>query len=253
MIYGSTAIKHWYSDFRVPNDLDIIEKNPRKNTKNNEYYWTDAFQYIYDNNKNSKYVDPNFLYTIKVSHAAWNVKWEKTMKDIEFLQSKGCTLDKTLYNLLIEDWKKIHGDKKVKMNVNNSEFFKENIYRKYDHEWLHEQFAFYERPLNEKIRKDLNSPLCSKELWAELTDENKYKTALEELFVLTAERYVFIKTPQKNIKMKYLLIKMLKNMITSTTSGWFNLYLIENFTKLRMFSPENKLHWHKSLTKIKQN
>ena len=40
------------------------------------------------------------------------------------------------------------------MNVENDNFFKGNIKRKFDHDWLHEQIAFNKRPMNEKIRKE---------------------------------------------------------------------------------------------------
>jgi hypothetical protein len=230
LIYGSRAMKHWFKDSREPQDLDYINSDKlAKSTKDIEHHWTDAFQYLMKN-KDNKYVDPDFLYTIKVSHAAWDINWDKTMLDINYLQNKGCKLNKTFFNLLIHDWDKIHGTKKVKMNVRNQDFFKSNIKRRFNHEWLHEQFAFFDRPLNERIRKDLNSPLCSNDLWDELTDDEKFKCALEEIFVLTTERYIFIDRP---LPIKTARLKTLKNMITSTTSGWFNLYLIENFESLR--------------------
>lgn len=122
-----------------------------------------------------------------------------------------------------------HGAKKVKMECPNKGFFKGNIERRYDHDWLHEQFAFYDRPLNEAIRRNLDSPLCSKSLWGKLSKEDKVKCALEELHVLTAERYIFVK---KRMPWKHAIVKMLKQMIVSSTRGWFNLFLIENFEEL---------------------
>jgi len=263
LIYGSVAMKHWFDDFnkiRVPNDIDYITKKPPKTHKHKpkikeEYYWIDTFQYILDNNKDPKYVDKDFLYTIKVSHASWDINWVKTMKDIEFLQSKGCVLDYSLYKLLYSSWEKIHHKKKVKMNVKNKDFFKPNIYRKYNHEYLHRCFAYYDRPLNERIRKDLSSPLCSKDLWDRLSEEDKLKTAKEELYVLTAERYIFTKDFKGidtfNYKfLNHYIIQMLKQMIISTTSGWFNLYLILNFTKLRTLDENDLIHFKESINKV---
>jgi len=235
LIYGSNAIKYWFSDFeREPKDIDYISSSEevKKSNKEIEYYHLPEFDYIFENNKDKKYVDPDFLYTIKISHLSYNINWDKHMQAAMFLKEKGCKLNKELYKSLMFAWKRIHWEKKVKMNVRNDMFFKEEIKRRYDHDWLHEQIAFYERPLNERIRKDLNSPLCSEELWNKLSEEDKFKCSLEELYVLTCERYIFI---DKSKPLNYWITIMLKNMITSTTSWWFNLYLKENFLNLIKF------------------
>jgi hypothetical protein len=166
-----------------------------------------------------------------MSHLSWDINWDKHMKSAIFLREKGAKLDKILYDSLMIAWSRVHSKKQVKMNVKNSDFFKENIQRKYDHEYLHEVFSFYDRPLNERIRKDLDSPLCSEELWNKLSEEDKFKCALEELMVLTSER--FLLTDNKYLKMliSHARTKMLKQMIISTTTGWFNLYLKENFKR----------------------
>jgi len=246
LIYGSQAMKHWFKDSREPRDLDIIENQNRESSRRVQYYWTPAFKYLTENNKDKAYVDADLLYTIKVSHAAWDVNWEKTMKDIEFMKSKGCSLNMDFYNLLYKDWELIHGKKKVKMNVQNEDFFKGNIKRRYDHEWLHEQFMFDERPMNERIREDLDSPLCSENLWNSLEYPEQIRTALEEIFVLTAERYIFVDNP---IPTKIARIKTLKQMITSSTSGWFNRFLIIHFDSLRIFSED---YFKFSIIKIRE-
>ena len=250
LIYGSEAIKHFFSEYsNEPKDLDIIVsedlKIDIKTDKILEQYYLPEFQYIFDNNKDEKYVDPDFLYTIKMSHLSWNIKWDKHMKDAIFLKEKGAKLNEFLYKELMNAWSRIHGTKKVKMNVKNEDFFKENIPRKYNHEFLHEQFAFYDRPLNERIRKDLDSPFCSEDLWNLLSDDVKFKCAFEEIMVLTAERFIFVDNKNK-LPPKHAKIQTLKNMITSTTSGWFNLYLKENFKKFIDTDFPNKFY-----TKIK--
>ena len=49
--------------------------------------------------------------------------------------------------------------------------------------------------------------------------------------VLTAERYILVQKEDR-LPVKFAKIKMLKQMITSTTSGWFNLYLKEQFKNI---------------------
>jgi hypothetical protein len=246
LIYGSTAIKHFFPDYeREPKDLDIITREDNKmhleipGCKRIEQYYLPEFEYIFENNMDDLYVDPDFLYTIKMSHLSWDINWDKHMRSAIYLQERGAEIDEELYDSLMIAWQRVHGKKSVKMAVKNSEFFKENIYRKFNHEFLHSQFAFYDRPLNERIRKDLDSPLCSEELWNQLSQEDKIRCALEEIYVLSAERYIFVQEDERPWKLEHAVTRTLKNMITSTTSGWFNKFLKENFNQLRTSHPEH--------------
>jgi len=235
LIYGSKAAKFWFPDFREPKDLDIISK---------EDYWIDSFQYILDNNKHPVYADPKFLFTIKVSHAAWDIHWDKTMHDIVFLKNKGCQLDQELYQNLYKDWTEYHGRKKVRLNMKNDEFFTNKITRKYDHDYLHEIFGFYDRPLHERIRKDLDSPMCSKELFDRLSFEEQIKCALEEIQVIATERWVI---PNK-IGLNHAKYLAMKQLIISMSTGWFNLFLILNFETLIRYEVET---WKTKLEQLK--
>lgn len=238
LIYGSAALKHWFPDCpKQPKDLDFICRDKQRQP-GIEYHWTDGFEYILKNNKDDTFVDPDFLYTIKVSHAAWDVHWDKTMKHIIFLKNHGCNLDRELYDILIPEWEVIHGKKKVNLKTQNKDFFKPTIKREFDHDWLHEYLAFSDRPMHEKIRKDLSSPMPSKQLWDDLSHADKLKCALEETYVIATERYLDFDRPN----FKGAKIKSMKNLITSMTKGWFNLFLIENFEEL-FFNDMLDRHW----------
>ena len=76
---------------------------------------------------------------------------------------------------------------------------------------------------NAKTHKNANKTSDTR-----ISEEDKIKCAFEELMVLTAERYIFVEGKDK-LPIRFAKIKMLKNMITSTTSGWFNLFLKINF------------------------
>jgi hypothetical protein len=232
MIFGSTALKHWYPDFpREPKDLDIISKNG-KSTREIEIHWNSAFEYIFKYNNNDKYVDPDFLYTIKMSHAAWDVRWDKTMFDIKFLKEKGCQLDPVLFNLLMKDWEIIHGTKKIIVKGKPEEFFNQNVTRKFNHEELHQKVKFLHKPMHEFIREDLNDVKPNKELWDILSDEGKIYCALEEAYVFAIERYL-------QYPANIALTKALKHLITKSTKGYFNLFLIDNFFTL-MYNMSDK-------------
>jgi hypothetical protein len=205
LIFGSCAVKFWFPDFRIPNDLDIISPND---------YWISAFDYLIEHNEHNQYVDPNFLFTIKVSHAAWDIHWDKTVKDICWLKNKGCQLDKYFYNLLIEDWAKLHGKKKTKFNVSDEEFFTSKIVRKFDHDFLHSKLAFYDKPLHEKIRRT-DTLYCDETLFNELSFNDQIKCALEEIHVIATERWVI----PLGFPLKHAKYKALKTLIISASSG----------------------------------
>lgn len=243
LIYGSVALKHWFPSFpNKPNDIDYISKENKK-TIDEQHYWIDSFQYILDNNVDDKYVDANFLYTIKISHASWDINWDKTMKHIAFMKKLGCVVDQTLYKMLYKEWEIIHGKKKVDLTSKNDKFFTGNITREYDHDWLHEFLAFGERPLHEKIRKNPESPLCSKELWDNLTHEDKCKCALEEIYVVATERFISKGLPTKTSK-----YRSMRNLITSMTKGYFNYFMLDNFEELLYNDDE---YWIKKLKELK--
>ncbi len=243
LIFGSQALKHWFPDFpRDSKDLDIIAKG-KKSTKEVEYHWVDSFQYILDNNKDSKYVDPNFLYTAKVSHAAWDVWWDKTMHHIMFLKAKGCQLDRTLYNMLINEWKIVHGAKKVKVVGKGEEFFNSNIVRKYNHDDLHELVKFYDKPMHELIRPNKDDVKVSIDLWNKLQYNDQLKCALEETYVFALERYY-------ELPPKIAFYKALKQLITSSTKGFFNLFLIENYKELMDYDRTDYVKNYKLLKEL---
>lgn len=261
LIYWSCAIKHWFPDFkRNCNDLDYIEENAwinweewetYENDKRVEKYWIEEFSYLKWKNKDSVYLDPDFIYTIKLSHLSYDIQWEKHFNDCIFLKNKWCKVDKEFYNLLMKAWKRIHWKNDwVKLNVSNEDFFKENITRVYDHDFVHEQFAFYWRPLNERIREDLSSPKCSEELWDKLTHKEKIECVVEELYVLTSERFIFWKEFDKRKVFDDLSMNkrmMLKSMIIRMTSWWFNLFIKDNIREILDYKAD---HIHKKINEM---
>lgn len=245
LIFGSRAAKHWYPDFREPKrDTDYISKLKEK-TRFVEHHWIDSFQYVLERNSHPVFVDPDFLYTIKVSHAAWDIHWDKTMLDIKFFKSKGCKLDYVLLDMLYDEWCKIHGNKKVNLNKYNEEFFTDAVDRKYNHDQLHEHFKFYNEPLHTKIRQDLSKAFPSKKMFFSLKVEEQFKCALEEIYVVATERYIL----PKGMPLKHAKYKAMKQLITSMTKGWFNLFLIEQFDEL-YYNDLDKVHFEPKVKEL---
>lgn len=255
LIFGSIAAQYWFPDFprKIDENTDtdimipLISKPFFKSTKLVEFHSNYAFDFILKYNKNNEYVDPDYLYTIKVSHAGWDIHWDKTMKDIQFFKSKGCQLIEPLYDLLIEEWNNSdhHYKKRVNLNKKNEEFFKDAVTRKYNHDDLHQVFKFYDEPLHRTIALVKDTALPSFHKWEDLSHEDKMKCALEEIYTVATERYIIgQKMPAKHSK-----YKAMKQLITSMTKGWFNTFLIVEFKEL-LYNDHDKAHWMPKLTEI---
>lgn len=231
LITGSVATYHWFPDARVPKDIDLL--TPANITGNHsdtcvvDASWHYVAQELIDMNKDPVFMDPDMLFTLKVSHAEWNIKWEKTMADIHFLKKKGCKLNVEMMAKLREVWKQVHGKKRVNMRKTMDTFFKDAVSRVYDHEQLHELVAFNECPMHELLRPDHGTAWCSRELFERLPLEQQFETALEENMAVAIERSkltIASKVSEKRIAMS----KAHFQLCTSMTTGWFANFLILN-------------------------
>lgn len=228
LIFGSTAQKFWFPDSRSPKDLDLLQTGARNQ---DEKYWVPSFNYILENNKNKEYVDPDFLLTIKLSHSFWNIHWEKTIFDINFLKEHGCKIDEGLFKLLIKDWAEIHGKKRGTLNKTNEEFFQDAVKRKYDHDFLHQRVAYYERPLFEKIKPDLAKALCNQKMFNELSHLDQIRLCKEEIFVVALERFLI--PNDFNFCEKAAFNRAFKHLVVSMTRGWFPRFMVENNKEIK--------------------
>lgn len=229
LITGSVAAHHWFPEVWTGcSDIDILTPTKIAGTSECrvETQWHDACDYIMVNNVDPVFVDANFLFTIKLSHAEWNVKWQKTMRDIWRFQRAGCEIDPVLLSKLKPVWQKVHGKKQVNLRQDVSEFFSHDaVTRKYDHESVHEAVKFYSRPMHEAIRPSLDSVWCSKEMFLALSEKDQLLAATEEIMVTAIERR---KLSSKSTRIDVLSATTLahRQLITSMTTGWFNDFLI---------------------------
>lgn len=232
MIFGSQAAKHWYPDFREPKDTDLMSESG-KTERQEQHYWVPTFSEIISRNKDPMYIEPQFLYTIKCSHFKWDIHWQKTANDIIFFQRKGLELDKELYKKLHADFIKIHGRKWGTLKGKTSEsFFMDAVKRAYNHDDLHECVAIYDKPLYFQILKnpETDSVECSEEKFNKLSNKDQILLIQEEVWVTALERYLIPNDFKYSQNLAYS--QSLKKLITTMSSGWFSLAIIENYHKL---------------------
>lgn len=249
LIIGSTALKHWYSEARNPKDLDLISSKP-KMLKETQHYWVDSFREILRLNKDPDYIDPHLLLTLKASHAGWDIHWEKTMHDILFLKARGHKINVDLYWKLVKDWKKVHGKSWATLKDKGVEdFFNDAVKRKYIHDDIHLAVAVHDEPLYFRILKSPDSVACSENKFNRLSHEDKINLVKEETWVTALERYLIPADFKFNYKIAYS--RSLKKLITTMSSGWFKLWMIDNYQDI--YQPGNKNFIDKFNLALKQN
>jgi hypothetical protein len=224
MLIGSQAAKYWFSDFpRQPKDIDYISE---EEINDSDSKFCPSFKYLLEKYP-VKIASPEILYTLKVSHSFWDIKWDKTVFDIRFFQSKGIKLNEELFYILYKDCEKRYGVKKAYLNKSNESFFEDGVERKYIHDDIHRAISYYEQPLYEKIKNDNTKALTSKELFLNLSLEDKIKLCEEEIFVTALERFLIPKN--FNIPPKVAYLKACKSLIVSMSKGWFPKFIVENY------------------------
>lgn len=224
IIIGSTAIKYWYSDFpREPKDLDIIgdKKDLILSYGRVEQLSNPVLEEYY--NGGSKYLPPNLLYTLKVSHIiGWNINWEKHLWDIQFLKRKGAILDRKLFNLLYAFWPTIHSkNKRSDLEMSAEDFFTNSVDCPHEHDYLHT--IINPNPTFKKILKD-EVEVCETKI-KELGFEEKCDLIREEVMVMASERY-------KGMTYKIRYSRMLKKFILNHAPLEVGIFAIENYPLL---------------------
>lgn len=215
MIFGSTAIKHYFPDYKhEPKDIDYIvkDKSKFKDTLKKEYFELPLLTF-------QEYINPDELYTLKISHSVRhlrNNKFHKHLSDIRFLKSKGCKLLPELLDKLLLFWDNYHGKRLIPdMDKPNDKFFNDKVNRKFNHDDLHNHFKFLKRPAYETIKYDLSKAKVEEELFEKSL--LKEIIVLEELFVLTYERH------KDNFFSDYYITY--KNMFEALVTRLFPIYI----------------------------
>ena len=227
VLIGSQAMNLHFPDSREPKDTDHFSD---KHILFSETFWhPDLAKWNW-----KALASPDELYTIKVSHAFWELKngsWAKHMMDIMFLKSKGAKLIPELYDILYKIWEETHGKKKVNLESDPDMFFNDKIVKRiYDHDSLHESVAYYDRPLFERILRDNSEVAVDRSKWEALPHEDKLKMVREEVYATALERKIIPSDYSFSPGAAYNWT--LQKTITSLTKGWFALFVVENFKDL---------------------
>ena len=247
-ITGSNVLKYWSVLEVKPKDLDIIyiegtEKPIIESNLRVEYHTLpkELFdKFITENN----YITLESLYILKLSHAEYNIHWEKTVGHIQlikrYLRARGYkdpifdNLDlkyRELYYALKDYWKIVHTAKnKIKLDLTKDKFFNNKVQRIYDHDFIHETIKYNDQPMYAKCLKDGKEVLLDKSKFDKLTFEDKLNLCREEIYVLALERYLIPSNFKMCIHTTYRTA--LQRLVTSMSRGWFPDFIVDNYDKL---------------------
>lgn len=247
LIIGSTAAKYHFSDWREPKDLDVFARpHPEMGfyPEADDDFWHASFEGTQLDRDGYATIDE--LYTIKVSHAYWeldNGSWDKHMCDILFLQDRGAVLDMELHKLLYPVWAALHGSKKMNLKQAAGMFFKDAVVRIYDHDSIHDSVAYGDNPLYERILKDGESvDIDPDKLWNGLTFDEQVKLFREEICATALERWMIPTKYKFSPGLAYKLA--LKKTITSLTKGRSARFIVTNFREF--MNPHDYMSIHMS-------
>lgn len=225
---GSQAIKDNYPDFpRQCHDIDyaVSRKSLTSKSKRGEEYF-----YIPFLDFGNDIINMDELYTLKISHGIRNINFGKHLHDIVFLKNKGHSIIPNLLDRLLIYWNVIHGIRRTpNFNQLNSDFFKDSVDRKYNHDQLHGLVKFGNQPMFELIKLDKTKAEPSEDLFNNLSIEQKYHVVLEEAYVIALERYVIPKRYPYQIAFQ----NSMRDLITRLFPQWLAIWSLDHYLEIK--------------------
>ena len=248
IIIGSCALAKFGLNRREPKDIDLwlVEENSynseailhdiiRKYNINGINNFSKFDTHIIPENilklvpTTDNYAMPDAIYTIKCSHLAWDIHWEKTKNDILFLKSKGCQLIPELYSELKKHWLVEHGNKDfLSLNKPKEEFFNDYVHYEFPHDEIHELVSHPNKPIYTYCLKENEDVLIDKNKFDKLDFDSKVRMFREEITVIACERWLLNPKNKEADSWYKAYMFSLKKVIISLTKNWANDFVIHN-------------------------
>jgi len=225
LVIGSHAMKMLGVGNRTPKDFDVFSDAPGPAE---DAFWHDSFRDWIGEGR-SRWATLDEIYTIKVSHAQWdlvNHTWEKHVYDIVQLKRAGAVLDLELHKLLYKVWEQEHGVKVMDLDQDKRDFFDDAVRRTYDHDSLHDSVAYGEHPVYTEVLKDGAEVDIDMKKMKALPLERFVDLIKEEIFVTALERIVVPRNYVVSPGAAYWWA--FRRTATSLTKGWTARTIMDN-------------------------
>jgi len=277
LLIGSRALKYWFPEMEIKDstDFDIISNRPinasgiiqyaikkdnriiEQRTVESHIEWHD--RWLLNNDDLSIYtndsafieiqgirchvVTPIGLSIIKRSHLWRDIKWNKHITHYhkylkEFTQyytdnDRRILAERTAMTM------KEYPQGNPNLMQSKEDFFDDAVAKKFDHDYLHELYAHYDKPLYTRLLRQANLAWCEESKWLQLSHEDKLKCIQEEVYVIATERYLVRNDWKYPAKKAYM--QALQKVCTTLCSGWFRDYSIDYYPELVQGFDESKV------------
>jgi hypothetical protein len=236
LIIGSMAAvqEHGVPLGRLPKDLDVFSDASVDDLADNgirtDPFWDDRLYEWLGRDSGTRYATLDELYTIKHSHAYWelpNGSWNKHMTDLLRLEDAGAELIEDVHDLLYWVWQGKHGAKRVNLDMDKLDFFDDGVRRKYDHDSVHYSVAYGDRPLYEDFLKAPPSVMIDMpKVWS-ADHETIVKLFREEVYATALERIIIPQDYRVSPGAAYHWA--VRRTITSLTKGRSARFIVSNY------------------------
>ena len=231
-IIGSTALNHFYADWRLPQDLDIIIPEGELIPDGVDPITLPVDLYRMFRSEHSHVVLDD-LYTLKCSHLGFNSqegcipKWYKHKRDIIEMSRRGCKLNLPLYNALKEYWSETITNKGfLSLDKKKSDFFNDHVTYKYDHDYLHDLVSHPNKPVYTKCLVDGEQVRIDKNKFDILPQSDKIRMFKEEITVIAVERWLI--PSGGSISWIDAYNRSLRKTTTTLTKSWATDFIVGN-------------------------
>lgn len=251
LLIGSRALNYWFPSVPVSEDTDwdVISDKPIEccewhnpdllNNKDIVNYASPDIV-VLPNGNTARVVYPLGLALIKRSHLHRPLSFQKHITHYHKVlryQHIFDYSDKKFLEERIALTKKQFPQGNPNLMQSREDFFDDAVEKKYDHDYLHELFAYYDKPLYTKLLRKEGLAWCEREKWELLSHQDKLKCISEETQVIAAERFMIPNNWDYPSKLAYM--KALEKVCTTLCSGWFRDYAIDHYPEvLEMYNKE---------------
>ena len=233
LVVGSTALKALGLCGRKPKDVDIFGDVDPKRVRW-DVFWHESLESWWPPGT-ERMATLDELYTIKLSHAYWelpNGSWNKHMYDLVVLRQAGAKVIQPLHDALYRVWEQHHGAKKVDLNMDSTAFFTDAVRRVWDHDSVHVSVAYGEQPMYEGLRREGEDVGMDMAKVKALPEEDIVKLFREEVYATALERRIIPGEYTYPARAAYYWA--LRRTITSLTKGWSAQFIAERYEVFRI-------------------
>jgi len=118
-------------------------------------------------------------------------------------------------------------------------FFSDAVTKKYEHDWLHELFAYQDQPWYTRLLRNPELAWCDFDKWQLLTTQQQLECVAEEAYVIATER--FLVPNDWKYAGRRAFMKAVDKVCTTLCSGWFRDFAIDHYPRVLGMFDQTKI------------